>query len=469
MDEKWLKQVQQLAADKGISVDDLLEHLKKIEEKGELGLSHLKSHMTGKIQTQEDARTLFRMAAQEAELSSSDEYIEVFPNLGEQSIKTLRKTFKSLRIETDRLQKRNIMITPELWHTLVENEKELVSSLFLKKSIDYKSGQILFSQIFKLNNLENLDQTVSHRKNCDAVILRTIQFDFLNSSKNYENKKIKKFNKRNLEKYSQNLDLFFNSVNGKYFNDIYNIADNCLDFSIHEYYLPYGFSEEGLEKAVLLMRYDHCSETHKNSSLLKYYSKLFQPKLSEPHFHFNEGFGQIYKLLTKKGNNNFGSGFAIGVPELCAYLDKLKELSTLPDEERKFWESNDFGMPFLKFLNDDQIAFDNQKTDQNGGEFSDKKNLERNIEEKEHKNETSSEVEEDKKQDKKHSTMLSKLDETLSQLYLASVLGETSIELQSAFDFFNIMSGVPISYIDNYEIIDDYKDDRFKNDSDFRR
>ena len=193
MDEKWMQQVAEWAAEKGIPEETLFEELRKLEAKGEIGLTYLKNQMTSKVETQEDARTLFRIAAQEGYFSDTDDYIEVFPNLGKITKRKAIKDFMSVRIKNDRLQKRNIMLTPELWHTLVENKKELVTDRILKKTIDVHSGQILFSQVLKLNNLEQLDNSIDFRTNCDALILRTIQFDFLNTSTNYDNKKIKKF------------------------------------------------------------------------------------------------------------------------------------------------------------------------------------------------------------------------------------------------------------------------------------
>jgi hypothetical protein len=470
MDEKWMQQVAEWAAEKGIPEETLFEELRKLEAKGEIGLTYLKNQMTSKVETQEDARTLFRMAAQEGFFSDTDDYIEVFPNLGRITIRKAIKDFMSVRIKNDRLQKRNIMLTPELWHTLVENKKELVTDRILKKTIDVHSGQILFSQVLKLNNLEQLDNSIDFRTNCDALILRTIQFDFLNTSTNYDNKKIKKFGKRTVKKYADEFEAFFEAIDVNHFNNIYKLAENCKDFSIHEYYLPYGLSKEGLEKAVLLTRYDHCSEKHKNSSLLKYYSMTYDPALSEPHFHFNEGFGQIYKLLTKSGQGNFGSGFAISVPALCSYLNKLKNLKNLPADARKFWKSNDFGMPFLKFAydggrnsTDDQKDenLDNSVNTPTGGSsggfggysgrsdgFSDQRDLDKNPNEI---------VDKDPK-------MLEKLNELARDIYITNAVGEPAAELQYALNFFNTLSGTSIYHLESFEIVGDH----FNHEEDFR-
>ncbi len=465
MDEKWLQQVAKWATEKGITEEELLEEFKKLEAKGEIGLTHLKNYMTGKVENQEDARTLFRMAAQEGYFSDNDDYIEVFPNLGNTTTKQkILKDFKSVRIKNDRLQKQNIMLTPELWHTLVENKKELITNRLLKRTIDLNNGQLLFSQVFKLNNLEHLDTSIDFRENCDALILRTIQFDFLNTSTSYDNKKIKKFGTRTVSKYSREFDAFIESADDDNFNSLYDLANRCKDFSIHEYYLPYGLNKEGLEKAVLLMRYDHCSERHKNSSLLKYYSMVYDPALSEPHFHFNEGFGQIYKLLTKSGQGNFGSGFAISASALHAYLNKLKNLKSLPAETRKFWKSNDFGMPFLKFAdgggsnpagggkknNDESSGYPSTSnlSDGTSNDFSDVNDFDKNP------------------------SMIEELSEIIREIYITNAVGEPAAELQYTLDFFNTLGGTPLLNYNNLEIVgDNYHgggNDRNKDDDNSR-
>jgi len=323
MDQERFKMLQKYATEAGISVEELLKQLDDLEKRGEIGFEYLKKIIPSEIQSQEDARSLFKMVAQEANFSDTDEYIETFPHLPPINHSEIKRKFENYAITRGRLQNRNIMISPEMWHTLVENSKKCITSKYLKKTVDKNKGQIMFSQLFTLPNLETLDDTISHRKNCDALILRTIQFDFFNFSNDYEEGSLKKIHQIDTLKLSWFYDAFIKSANQNSFNNIYEIAEKCLDFSIHEYYLPFGFSFEGLKKAVLLMRYDHCRDKHINSILPKYYGSAFKPSVSDPHFHFNEGFGQVYKLLTKKGQANYGSGFAIGIPELVTYLNKL--------------------------------------------------------------------------------------------------------------------------------------------------
>ena len=435
MDEnKWFEQLEKWAEEFGVSVESLIEESAKMEAKGEIGLSYLKKHLTSKVDTQEDARTLFRMAAQEADLSSTDEYIEVFPNLGKIEEHCARRDFRATQISTDRLQQRNIMLSPELWHTIVENTKTPLTDRILRKSVDRSKGQILFSQIFKLSNLETLDNTIAHRKDCDALILRTIQMDFLNTSENYEKKRIKTFKKEDMRKYSREFDAFIEAADGRLFNDIYKIADCCLDFSIHEYYLPFGLSTEGLRKAVLLMRYDHCSDKHKNSALPKHYSLVYDAALSEPHFHFNEGFGQIYKLLTRNGQGNFGAGFAIGLPSLNAYLNKLQTLKDMPAATKKLWLQNDFGMPFLAIAKQERKPMGTYITPE----------------------------------EQKEASVIAEMAQVTRDLYIANFIGEQSFELQRAVDMFDIINGTENSNasLSQMEIFSDYDRNPDNNNTD---
>jgi len=245
MDQERFKMLQKYATEAGISVEELLKQLDDLEKRGEIGFEYLKKIIPSEIQSQEDARSLFKMVAQEANFSDTDEYIETFPHLPPINHSEIKRKFENYAITRGRLQNRNIMISPEMWHTLVENSKKCITSKYLKKTVDKNKGQIMFSQLFTLPNLETLDDTISHRKNCDALILRTIQFDFFNFSNDYEEGSLKKIHQIDTLKLSWFYDAFIKSANQNSFNNIYEIAEKCLDFSIRQYNLPFGFTLEG--------------------------------------------------------------------------------------------------------------------------------------------------------------------------------------------------------------------------------
>ena len=446
MEDEARKRLIKFAIKYGIPVEELKAKLDRLEAKGELGAGLVKKLMGSELKKQEDTRSLYRMAAQELDASPTDEYLEVFPNIGKTDLYALRKKFAKLKIKNDRLQQRNIMITPEMWHTLVEATKEVLTDNTFKTSIDLATGQMVFSELLRVKNLETLDDTISHRKDCDALILRTIQFDFLNTPEDYESGKIKKYTKKELKKSSRSFERFLRAATKQDFDAIYEMAENCLNFSIHEYYLPYGFNKYGLERAVLLLRYDHCFERHKNSVMPKYYDLFYPTSVEEPHFHFNEGFGQIYKLLTSSGQGNFGSGYAIGLSNLYAYLGILNNLGDLPNEKRKFIENNDFGMPFLSKV---QCAtrgmtevVESRATNQKIGS-GDKPTTPKLAKYDENGREIKYYRIDDNHDDfGRKEGPLTELNECLVDLYLANSLDSQFLEFEMAYKFMDMVGGV---------------------------
>lgn len=461
MDERRKQLLEEVAKKYGIPVEEVLFNLDRLDARGELGAGYVKKLMGSELRKQEDARSLFRMAAQEIDADVTDEYLEVFPNLGKIDKDAVRKKFAKLKIKSDRLQQRNIMLTPEMWHILVESPKEPLTENVFKTSVDLTTGQVVFSELLKVGNLEKLDSSISHRQDCDALVLRTIQFDFLNTPEDYESGKIKKFTKKELKKSSRQFEKFLRAATKQNFEEIYAMADSCLNFSIHDYYLPYGFSKEGLERAVLLMRYDHCYEKHKNSIMPKYYDLFFSSSVEEPHFHFNEGFGQIYKLLTTSGQGNFGSGYAIGLSNLYAYLGILNNLNSLPSERRKFVETNDFGMPFLSMLNraiggatvqpQQQPKVEKRKVGEKGKAkpASDKADDERREVKM-----TKYRLEEDLENYDRKEGPLKDLNECLTDLYLANALDAQYLEFEMAYKFMDMVGGIEPRSLEQFQTID---------------
>jgi hypothetical protein len=102
-----------------------------------------------------------------------------------------------------------------------------------------------------------------------------------------------------------------------------------------------------VEDSTLLIRYDHCSLKHKNGSMPKLYKEVYPTAVNEPHFHFNSGFGSLYKLDKSAQEFNYGVGYAIGISQLREYLDKLYNETFKDKKERDLYLNNDFGMPFL--------------------------------------------------------------------------------------------------------------------------
>ena len=130
---------------------------------------------------------------------------------------------------------------------------------------------------------------------------------------------------------------------------IYNMAGITRDFSIHTYYLPTGIDGTSIDNCSLLIRYDHCGLKHSNGAMPRLYRNVYPDFVEEPHFHFNSGFGGVYKLSSKEETHNYGVGYAIGISRLKDYLEILYSGAFKNKKQEKLFMENDFGMPFLHY------------------------------------------------------------------------------------------------------------------------
>ena len=233
--------------------------------------------------------------------------------------------------ETDRFQSENVILSTDLWHKLMETPKKNICSNFFRRSIDKDKHRVNYSELLTLKDSSQMP------------VMTTLQFDFENSSNRPSN--VHSYTKQSIFRFYELLSspTFYESV-----NQIKDLAKETQDYSIHQYYLPSGISNDALSKATLLMRYDHSFAKHKNGSMPPLFKKVFPEYVEEPHFHFNCGFGGIYKLTNDSKTNNVGVGYAIGVTQLYNYLEKLYEDKYDSPEEEELYKNNDFGMPFLK-------------------------------------------------------------------------------------------------------------------------
>lgn len=256
-------------------------------------------------------------------------------------IDKLQKEFSSIPITTDRLQTENIFLNPDIWHILVESNKErLFKNFQLVK--DKKNDVVFFSELLSIV------------ENPSALILRISTF-----KNNPEGK--------DAEIISTNLDNLILRNDITSLNDITNISKKYNDFSIHEYYLPYGLN--GLKNAILLYRYDTSDVEHINYYCKEIYPKreidlfnqqyiptiykiVYPDKLAQPHFHFSEGVASIYKLASNPKYSKPGDGYGIGIEQLLEYLIKIKTNNYDSSIEENLYQDNDFGMPFRHFPDD---------------------------------------------------------------------------------------------------------------------
>lgn len=245
--------------------------------------------------------------------------------------------FLESSLDTDKLQTTNILLTSQLWRDVVLGKKQDLNAGIFHRGIDEENFRINFSEISatKMGN-----GTITN------PVLTTIQFDFDNNpdgtltALNKTEKSIKAFRKLIREQGTET------SV-----DEISEIAGGTRDFSIHKYYIPNGFSQQTADECCLLLRYDHCSLKHRNGSMPALYREVYPEFVEEPHFHFNSGFGSVYKLSNDGATHKYGVGYAIGITGLKNYLIKLRTGNYSSPAEKRLYTENDFGMPFLHILN----------------------------------------------------------------------------------------------------------------------
>ena len=249
--------------------------------------------------------------------------------------RTMINNFLERTLETDRLQTDNIFLTTDLWKKAMLTSKKTVGGGYFNRTIN--------PDIFRVNFSE-LAVSKDENNKVSLPVVTTIQFD------NYTNPdntlKPINYTTQNRLRFER---LFSQLAKANDIDSLYQLADLSQDFSIHSYYIPTGISTKNIGNSCLLLRYDHCSLPHYNGAMPPAYRYVYPNVVNEPHFHFNSGFGSLYKLTPKLLWHSFGVGYAIGVTGLKEYLEKLHTENFKDEEERKIFMENDFGMPFLHY------------------------------------------------------------------------------------------------------------------------
>lgn len=310
------------------------------------------------------------------------------------------KKFLRETLNTDRIQKNNVLLSCDLWRNSMMARKRHIGSGYFQRSVNPALHRINYSEL-------SITRSQSTPK---SAVLTTIQFDF---DKNPDHTM---FPLRLTQEALADFEKIFHDLStDSHVDALFRTADMARDFSIHQYWLPYGLDKKNMSSASLLLRYDHCNFKHKNGSMPRLYKEVYPEYVEEPHFHFNMGFGSIYKLSNDSGVHNYGVGYAIGVTGLKNYLKKLVNDSFDNESQRKLYNENDFGMPFLYIL--------------------------------------------------KSSRGESKIDEILhglDKLLLAYHLNVEALEMEEAYNLTNMMSNSPIKFLE-YKNTDEIRDDDIMN------
>lgn len=274
-------------------------------------------------------------------------YFDRLPKHDRQICKTTLLNFRTNPIYKSFLQKRNVILSPNLWRKLMLTEKINLHNDFVT-TFDEENKQINMSQL-KVGKVN---------KN-NTFFLRIIKIKLPDKKSDINTKKI-----------SNKLDEFIKNLETTSIEQMNKFIDNCEMFSVHEYLLPDGYvDEKSLESAVLLFRTErvyHITENdegHNNWGIPAYFEKVFPKTISEQdlikelHFHFAEGFGSVYRLedvSDRLNKNNFSAGYAIPLSMLRKYINALLYTRIKP-ENREFFYKNDFGMHFLYLLKEPKL------------------------------------------------------------------------------------------------------------------
>jgi len=238
-------------------------------------------------------------------------------------------------LDTNRLQSNNIFLTTDLFKKAILTPKKVLNVGYFLRTVYPDIHRINYSEI-AVHKDEN--------KNISTPVITTIQFD--NDSNPDGTLSAINHTKESRIRFER---LFSQLASSSDIDAIYKTASYFQDFSIHSYYVPTGISSSSIDDCCLLFRYDHCSKRHYNGTMPKLYKHIFPEFVDEPHFHFNCGFGGVYKLSNQNEQHNFGVGYAIGVTRLKQYLEKLHSEKFVDEKQRKLFLENDFGMPFLHY------------------------------------------------------------------------------------------------------------------------
>lgn len=290
------------------------------------------------FRTQEDINQAYDALAESCSIELNATYINKPPKVASKLSRSAINNFFNANISTDRLQSKNILLRSDLFQKVTLAPKHIIDLGTYQRSFDTNNRVYNFSFLSKGEIEEN-------SKIKTVYFLTTIQFK-LPKRKSLIAESIGRKTAKNFEK-------LFTDASPNSVEEVAFLADKADDFSIHYFYLPHGIKSSKIDDAVLLMRYDHTSDPHRNGCLPLLYQGVYPSMASEPHFHFTASFGNIYKLTPKNEDFTFGVGYAIGITQLKQYLSQLIAGSN------HIINNNDMGMPFLHILNNPNPNSDN--------------------------------------------------------------------------------------------------------------
>lgn len=311
---------------------ELIEYIKN-------SIEYLKSD---RIESQDEINDMFYALMQSTYDLLGGTIIDKLPNTvisDEQAQDLFMSTFSN----NAKLQNEFILLAPKLQYNLMKCPKKIINcGTFTHDNPQFEDQVVNFTYLLK-------GAISADKENKNCYFVNTIKFSI--PRENYD--EVNNLINTNRNIFEQLLNYKNRNIRVQDLNaiidKIYSLADRCHGFSFHQYYLPYGPKITNENKSVLIYRYDHTFDKHKNTIVPNVYQNIYLPEVCEPHFHFPTTFGSLYKIKRSLLPQDVSVGYAIGTTRLKNYINELIEDSN--PNNYKF----DYGMPFnIKTKNSSQ-------------------------------------------------------------------------------------------------------------------
>ena len=295
------------------------------------------------LQNQEEVNEAYKSFVEDFSYLQPIKYFEDVPKNAHNTMFKTLLNFKKRPLSKVDLQKKNILLSPKLYRQVMLAEKQITNN-------EYVVYQGEDRDILELSQL----QVAHDDKNQPLFFVKIIRIklneEFLKNSEVRNNVKAKI---KNIVEQGVVSSL----------DDVSYIFNRSKKYSIQLYYLPEGYANRNcLKNANLLFRIEKSfygvdkgeQVVHNNHAMPNYYNYIYPTDINsvvllrEPHFHFLEGVSSLSKqddVEDKK--NKIGAGYALPCCNVRGYLMKLKENKYKSDEDKNFFLTNDFGLPFL--------------------------------------------------------------------------------------------------------------------------
>ena len=301
------------------------------------------------LENQEDVNQAYEAFVEDFSGIRGVKFYDKAPILTEKAMRKTDKNFNERPILRSTLHKNNVLLSSKLYRKVMLIEKQKTEEGFVVSQGDDRN-------ILELTQLQ-----IGYDKNnnplCFVKLIR-VKLDELF----FHNKQERLRFRTRVKNVVQNGRI--NSL-----EDIKDILDKSRKYSLQEYFLPEGYTNKfALRNGVLLFRFERVYRKnikpgeviHHNYAMPNYFNAIYPEEinsdilLKEPHFHFIEGASSLSKQDdVNDKQNNFAAGYAMPCCNVRGYIMKLTNENYKSEEDKNFFLTNDFGMPFLNIYKKD--------------------------------------------------------------------------------------------------------------------